>query len=850
MKLFVSYSHADESKVTNFIKYMAPLTGGDNPVLEIWYDREIKAGDDFWDRINEHLENRDVICLFFSRDYLSSESCKTEMEKAIDKYKKQGTLVIPVVLSTCRWLEVNQDLSHLLAATKDGVPIDKFPTEDEGWDDVYSHIKSSIEVYEKIKSLKISEDFQSFLNDAAILSKAHSEKNRITLDDIYVGQELTCIDQNNNESRTTVEKIVSSFAQGAKYNISGDDQSGKTSILKKAFIALRNKNFIPIYLKGTPELSQGKFSNKVMDAFIKEYATCTTFEELDAKRVVLLIDDFHKIGKKEKILQDLQVYKSCILTVDDIFCLDVGNEGLVIGFNRYRIKELKASLRNKLIKNWLSIRDDGANRKFTNEELARIDEMTDIVEQYLGKILGSRIMPAHPFFILYVLSTYDFDVRPGNDPNITSQGHCYQALIYFLLYSHGVSNGNIDGYLNFFTELSKAIYNNGGSALNREVFEEFINDYAKKFYFVEDKSVFLNKAYNSGIISISSLGEYSFGYPYLYYYFAGKYFSDQWNELESPNHEEVREQVKCILENLHKTSNAYIAIFIAHHTKNASFLNLLIQIANSIFSSYPAATLAPETLSVFGKQTYSLPTPMLPAENRVTQNRQKALEVQDEMEEMKWEERDEENDDEFSRELRRSMKTVEVIGAIIKNRAGSLGVDTLKSMFEAGMGVHLRHLTSFLRLVEKITETPNYSDFLVDRIKDIYPKKSADQLRRSANKLFWAINHGVIYGMICKIAKSLGSPKLIKTAIDICNKLNTPASFMIKHAILMWSHKNLRIDELQDIDKILKSPITKKIMLWLIIGYCSMHRIDYKDKSRLIRLGIKPNNLHSASEKE
>lgn len=144
-----------------------------------------------------------------------------------------------------------------------------------------------------------------------------------------------------------------------------------------------------------------------MDAFIKEYATCTTFEELDAKRVVLLIDDFHKIGKKEKILQDLQVYKSCILTVDDIFCLDVGNEGLVIGFNRYRIKELKASLRNKLIKNWLSIRNDGANRKFTNEELARIDEMTDIVEQYLGKILGSRIMPAHPFFILYVLSTYD-----------------------------------------------------------------------------------------------------------------------------------------------------------------------------------------------------------------------------------------------------------------------------------------------------------------------------------------------------------------------------------------------------------------------------------------------------------
>lgn len=47
LKLFISYSHKDESKVCDFITYMTPLTTGENNLLDIWYDRKIKAGDDF-----------------------------------------------------------------------------------------------------------------------------------------------------------------------------------------------------------------------------------------------------------------------------------------------------------------------------------------------------------------------------------------------------------------------------------------------------------------------------------------------------------------------------------------------------------------------------------------------------------------------------------------------------------------------------------------------------------------------------------------------------------------------------------------------------------------------------------
>ena len=473
LKLFISYCHKDEGKVKNFITYMSPLTSGDNKLLEIWYDRNIKAGDDFWDEIDSHLADRDIVCLFLSKDYIASGACMHEMEKALEMHQTLGVLVIPVILSKCRWLEINPNLKKLLAATTDAKEISSFANEDDGWDDVYEHLKVAAENYNNIKELSIKDVFLDFLNDTTLLSKAHSVKTKLTLDDIYVNQELAVIENKQQEKKTSVDTLIAEFEQGSKIAIMGDDQSGKTSILKNIFRRLKERNFIPIYIRDSECLMQGKIQNRIQEEFKKQYNSSRSLKDFNSAMVVPLIDDFHKANKKEKVLQELQVYKSCVLIVDDIFSLDITNEQLIVDFKRFRIRELKASLRNKLIKNWLTIREGDNLPPFSNADLARIDEMTSLVEQSLGKAFGKGIMPAHPFFILYVLSTYDFEIQPGGSHNITSQGHCYQALIYFFLRSHGVDNDNIDGYLNFFTEFSQAIYMNKGNDLNPEQYEQY-----------------------------------------------------------------------------------------------------------------------------------------------------------------------------------------------------------------------------------------------------------------------------------------------------------------------------------------------------------------------------------------
>jgi hypothetical protein len=842
LKLFVSYSHDNEGEVNEFIKFMAPLTKGENPLLEIWYDRNIKAGDNFWNEIDNHLAQRDIICLFLSSSYLASSSCGKETRKALEKHKNEGVLVIPIIISTCPWLDFNTDLKNLLAVPTDAKPINSYASREDGWMDVYNQIKKAAQAYEKFKDLKISDEFKDFLNDATLLTKAHPEKNKLNLDDVFVNQELTILDK-ECDKKTDVEKLLKRFTVGSKYVITGEDQSGKSSILRIAFKWLFDHHKLPVYVKDPEELLQGNLASRIASQFKNQYLTEFSIEEFNHEDIVILVDDFHKAKYKERLLMNLQQYKSYILTVDDIFCLDIKDQQLVVDFTKYRIRELKPSLRVDLIKKWLSVRESDTVKPFVNADFERIEELTALVNQSLGKVIGNGIMPAHPFFILYMLSAYNLEAQSGDNPNITSQGHCYQALIYYFLRSHGVDNENVDGYLNFFTEFAIHIYKHKENALNSDEFDDFMKEYAEKFSLVESKSAFLNKVFASGIISISSLNTYDFGYPYLYYFFAGKYFADQLNDADSPDYEEMKTEVENILKNLHKTSNAYIAIFIVHHTKKLSLLNYIRNVANDIYNRYAPATLDAESLKVFGKQGYSLPEPLIPSENSVEENRCRALEFQDEREELNSLATEDDDSDVLSIELRRSIKTVEVIGSIIKNRAGSLSSDQIRSLFTAGMDVHLRLISSFIKLVEVITEEPNYADFLIEHIKQISTERDYAKLQSIANKAFWTINYRFLFSVIRKISQSLGSSKLTKVIAEECDKRGTASSFMVKHTILMWAKKNLQVNELQNMEIILNSPVATQVMKWIIADYCMLHHINYKDVPKLKKLGIRYVNL-------
>jgi hypothetical protein len=70
--------------------------------------------------------------------------------------------------------------------------------------------------------------------------------------------------------------------------------------------------------------------------------------------------------------------------------------------------------------------------------------------------------------------------------------------------------------------------------------------------------------------------------------------------------------------------------------------------------------------------------------------------------------------------------------------------------------------------------------------------------------------------------------------IKVCDSENTPASFLLKHGILMWYDKNLQIDNIaKTLDEDGFSETAKKVMRFMIVNHCSMHSIGFKDKQKI-----------------
>jgi len=134
MKLFISYSHNDEKYIEKFIKHLSPLK--DNGDIEEWYDRKIYPGENWEEKINNNLEDADIICLFISENFLSSPNCKKEMRKALELEKEKNLVIVPIILTSCGWKDV-KELSKKLALPTDGKPVDTFENENKAWIDIY-----------------------------------------------------------------------------------------------------------------------------------------------------------------------------------------------------------------------------------------------------------------------------------------------------------------------------------------------------------------------------------------------------------------------------------------------------------------------------------------------------------------------------------------------------------------------------------------------------------------------------------------------------------------------------------------------------------------------------------------
>lgn len=832
LKLFISYSHDDNGEkpyIDEFKKHITPFKT--NGLIEDWYDREIFPGENFEIEIDNNLEDADIVCLFISANFLSSDYCQKEKFKALELRKKKEISVIPIILTDCGWKD-DKSISKLLALPEDGKPVSNFKDRDEAWNGVYKGLKKIIEKEIKIRRLKIKKSFKKFLHDTEIFKKAHSQKERVYLEDILIYPELDEYDSFREKKRTiSSKKLLNDLLDYPKIVIAGEDQSGKTTLCKLAFTELIKKNFIPVYIRSKKNPFKQNVEKTISRSFNQEYEGIN-FKEIDNERIIPIIDDFYSEKKKEKYIKALSRYPRCIIIVDKIFSINIKDEKMISSFTHFELKELKPTLRHELIEKWAHLTDKHI------DNYKNIDKRTEMIEHTIGKTIGRGIMPAFPFYILSVIFTTETSSMPLNQ-EITSQGYCYQAFITFYLSKQGVTNDEIDIYMNFLKELAFYIYKEKKPELSINDFKNFMTFYLEKYNLPIEQDILFENL--NQIVSADSLNNFSFKYHYLYYFFVAEYLAEH---IEDDN---IKQEIGHIMKNLHVNENAYIAVFIAHHSRNTKILNEIKDSALSLFDEFKPATLTKDEAKFFDKQVDNIIEASLPPSHITPEKeRKKRLKIQDKLEESEKDEEEIEeiNDNESNSleiDLRRAVKTVEVMGCIIKNRAGSLEKTELEYVFKEAMDVHLRVLSSFFELIKREDQQNYIIEFLSDRLRKIVKESneineeiSEERLRKDAEIIFWNMNFFVVNGVISKIVHSLGSDKLTSVMGNVCDEVNTPASFMVKHGILMWYTKNLQLNEMEK--RIWKndfSELARRSTQLMVVDHCCVHPIDFRDKQRI-----------------
>src|SRR3989442_12154966 len=142
-EIFFCYAHEDEQLLKILKMHLKPLQH--EGLIDVWYDRDISAGEEWEQEISKQLSAAQIILLLVSPDFINSDYCYgIEMKRALERHKRGEARVIPVILRPIYWQGA---LGKIQALPTDGRPATSshWHNLDEAFYDVAEGIRKPVE---------------------------------------------------------------------------------------------------------------------------------------------------------------------------------------------------------------------------------------------------------------------------------------------------------------------------------------------------------------------------------------------------------------------------------------------------------------------------------------------------------------------------------------------------------------------------------------------------------------------------------------------------------------------------------------------------------------------------------
>jgi tetratricopeptide (TPR) repeat protein len=120
-KIFISYSHQDEAWKDRLVPHFSTLQK--QGLLEVWHDREIEGGADWFQEIEKAAKSASMAILLITENFFKSTFIKEyEIPWLLERQEKELVRILPLIIEHCEWQQVDW-LKRILAKPKDGRPL-------------------------------------------------------------------------------------------------------------------------------------------------------------------------------------------------------------------------------------------------------------------------------------------------------------------------------------------------------------------------------------------------------------------------------------------------------------------------------------------------------------------------------------------------------------------------------------------------------------------------------------------------------------------------------------------------------------------------------------------------------
>ncbi len=715
----------------------------------------------------------------------------------------------------------------------------------------------NISIYERI--FQPQKEILDYVNDIGLLIN-HFAKEDVTLTDLFVWPDFNKMDyrKDNKVVQTIRDGVEKEFLDNTLNILIGSSSIGKTSVAKRIFSLEEDNTNCCLLMRGNNFNSADENSIKtaIKEAFVKQYAPekYEDFKQLPRNKRSIIIDDFDNIksvkDRRSKVLDYLCDYFGRVtIILGSTYELTTLLKSEYIGsqdeLNYYEILPFGNRKRKQLISKWYYLNENNA---IEDEILLRIENAKKQIDTFLGN--GAGFIPALPVFIIGVLQNGDAMQQTFSG---SKYGFLYETLIISNIskvsddYSKAGQYRIDQGIL---SELAFDLLLNKKTCFSKHDLKEAVTKIGEKHILELNENDFLNKMIKARIIcnAINEGEEYKFKYPYILYYFAGRYIA----------HNLRNEQVKSVLEymssRLHNEVFANIVIFVCHFSGSQEVIDNILLNAYGTFEKYDAFDFT-RTNPVFDriKEAVEKLLPKSAEDNKAVEaNKEKALLNMDEMgiNDGRVFSQDEIIDEEVSEKEKEmasvisALKTIEVLGQILQNyptdverkekleiieEIHNLGMRTVQAMIDT-MGYLEEELISYI------------AEHETTKRKNIRHEDVVSGTRQFINMLIY----GMASGMIHQVASALNSEHLLPAAREKFESDTSVSSKLILADLKMNCLNEFSYSEIKDLKKSFED--AKEIFAVKTLELIIAHYLNYNKCTPQLR--AKLSVLSGCSEKQ